>query len=190
MREQRVAQRAPPPSGDGPVIACALLSRRRRFRQSAVQRRVIAVLADEHLHQHRRCGECAGNDPLGSRRLGYGTAGPAGIFGTADAQHAKFCRNPVKHLADTLTNLVKPTTADSAARLASICIQQDVLACQMIWQELSDTRWAGFADRFGVFAVEIGNVGFHIFETQGQLIGVKLFRPAPVLGGCICRMIC
>jgi hypothetical protein len=70
----------------------------------AVKRRVVAVLADQHLGYEPRRGQALGNRALGSRRLMDRAAGTAAVFGAADAQDAKLRRDPVEHLARGLAD--------------------------------------------------------------------------------------
>ena len=59
-----------------------------------VKRRVVAILADQHLGDEPRRGQALGDRTVGSRRLMDRAAGAAAVLGAADAQDAKLRRNP------------------------------------------------------------------------------------------------
>jgi hypothetical protein len=76
-----------------------------------VERRVIAILADQHLSQQRRRRQPAGDRSFWSRSLGECSTGTASIFWTSDPHNAKPRRHPVEHLALALADAVHDATA-------------------------------------------------------------------------------
>ncbi len=77
----------------------------------AIERRVVAVLADQHLGDEPRRRQALGNRAVGSRHLMDRATGAAAVFGAADAQDAKLRRHTVQHLAHALTDQVQAATA-------------------------------------------------------------------------------
>src|SRR5271166_5169306 len=82
-----------------------------------IERRVIAVLGDQHLREQRWRRHAAGDWALRGRRLSDRPAGATSVFWTGDAQDAKLRGNPVQHLAHALADGVERAAA-ARARLA------------------------------------------------------------------------
>ena len=100
-----------------------------------IERRVIAILGDQHLREQRRRRHAAGNWTFRGRRLGDRAASATGVLWTGDAQDAKRRRNPIQHLAHAFADGMERAAAASA-RLA-VDIEPDVLARQMIGQRFA-----------------------------------------------------
>jgi predicted nucleic acid-binding protein len=101
----------------------------------AIERGVVAILADQHLSEQRRRREAAGDRPLRRRHLRHGAAGPAGVFRPDDAQHAELRRHPVQYLGLALADAVHRAAA-ARAGLARY-VELDLLARQMAGQRLA-----------------------------------------------------
>jgi len=137
-----------------------------------IERRVIAIFADQHLGKQRRRRQAAGNHPLRSRRLHHCLASSAGVFGTRGADYAQLRWNPVQHLAYALADDMQRTAAAGAGFIVDI--EPHILARQMIGQWLAMGRPFGWLllDRRTLlfFATE---VGVQIFKPERELIGIE-----------------
>ena len=145
-----------------------------------IKRRVIAILADQHLCEKCRRRQAAGDQPFGRRRLHDLATGAAGVFPAGDTNNTKLGRNPIEHLADALPDRVEraaATTADLA-----INVEQNVLARQMIGQRLAPGWRLGClcCDRRAVLP-DAGNIAVEIFKCERQLIGIEAFGATPEL---------
>lgn len=112
----------------------------------AVQRRVVAVLGDQHLGQQAGCRQTLGHRTFGRRRLLDGATRPTAILGPANAQHAQRCWHPIEHLAHRLADGVQCPAAAGARY--SVDVVQDVLARQVVGQMA--TRSTRLARRLGL----------------------------------------
>ncbi len=72
----------------------------------AVERKVIAIFADQHLRQQRRRCQPPGDRPFRRRRLVDGSASPAAVFGASDTHGPQLRGHMVAHLADRLADHV------------------------------------------------------------------------------------
>ena len=137
-----------------------------------VERRVIAIFADQHLGKQRRRRQAAGDRPLCSRRLRHRLAGPAGVFGTGGADYAKLSRNPIQHLAHALADDMQRAAAAAADR--ALNVEADLFARQMIGQRLATRGPFGLlllAMRTLLFFA--GKIAVDLFERERQLVGIK-----------------
>ena len=137
-----------------------------------VERRVIAVFADQHLGKQRRRRQAAGDRPLCSRRLRHRLAGPAGVFGTGGADDAKLSRNPIQHLAHAFSDDMQRAAAAAADR--ALNVEADLFARQMVGQRLATRGPFGLlllAMRTLLFFA--GKIAVDLFERERQLVGIK-----------------
>src|SRR5262249_18795659 len=86
----------------------------------SVQRRVIAIFADQDLCEQRWRRQAARDRPLRRWRLRHSSATATTVFGTANADDAELRRYPVQHLADALSDRMQRATATCAARGADV----------------------------------------------------------------------
>ena len=137
-----------------------------------IQRRVIAIFADQDLGKQRRRRQAAGDWPLCSRRLRHRLASPAGVFGTGGADYAQLRRNPIQHLAHALADDMQRTAA--AAADYALNIKADLFARQMARQRFA-TRGPfaclPFVTRTLLFFA--GKIAVDLFERERQLVGIK-----------------
>jgi hypothetical protein len=137
-----------------------------------IERRVIAIFADQHLGEQRRRRQAAGDRPLGSRRLRHRLAGPTGVFGTGGADDAKLSRNPIQHLAHALSDDMQRAAAAAADR--ALNVEPDLFARQMVGQRFATRRAVrrlAFAGRTLLFLA--GEIAVDLFERERQLVGIK-----------------
>jgi len=100
-----------------------------------VQRRVIAIFADQDLREQRRRRQAACDRTLGRRRLRHCSASAAAVFGAANAHDAELRRHPIQHLADALSDRMRhATTAGADLR---VDLDPDFFARQMIGERLA-----------------------------------------------------
>jgi hypothetical protein len=114
-------QRLEPPAGT------ANLSSERRTRKIdpvaaedlrlTVERRVIAIFADQHLREQRRRRQVANDWPLCSRRQRHRLASPAGVFGTSGAI-TRSCAGTQSDISLTLS----PMTCSAPQQQAQIML--------------------------------------------------------------------
>jgi hypothetical protein len=100
-----------------------------------VERRVIAILAHEHLGEQCRCCEPASNWAFRRCRLHHFVADPACIFGTRGADHAEPSWHSIEHLGFALAD---PMHCPATARTSIAWnIEQNLFTRQMIGQRLA-----------------------------------------------------
>ena len=137
-----------------------------------IQRRVIAIFADQDLGKQRRRRQAAGDWPLCSRRLRHRLASPAGVFGTGGADYAQLRRNPIQHLAHALADDMQRAAAAAADH--ALNIKADLFARQMARQRFA-TRGPfaclPFVTRTLLFFA--GKIAVDLFERERQLVGIK-----------------
>ena len=85
-----------------------------------VQRRVIAILADQDLGKQRRGCQSACDRTFRRRRLAHRSTGPAAVLGTANPHDAELRGHPVQHLADALSDRMQGAAAACAGRRADV----------------------------------------------------------------------
>ena len=145
-----------------------------------IERRMIAIFADQHLGEQRRRCQAAGDYPLRSRRLHHSLAGPAGVFGTSGADHAQLRRNPIQHLAHALSDHMQGPATAGASHV--IDIEPHMLARQMIGQRFAMGR------SFGLLLLDprtvlffTGDIAVQIFKPERELIGIEALGAAAEL---------
>ncbi len=75
-----------------------------------IDRRVIAIYADEDMCEQRRDCKTAGDRSFWCCHLCHLVADAAGIFLTRNTDHAKLGRHPVQHLKFTLSDAMNYTS--------------------------------------------------------------------------------
>ena len=149
-----------------------------------IERRVVAILGDQHLREQRRRRHAAGNWTFRSRRLGDRPAGATGVLRTGDSQDAKLRRNPIQHLAHALADGMEPGPAASARQ--AVDIEPDVLARQMIGQRLAPGPRLGrrffhaCLDRRTAFA-NARDIAVEVLESERHLVWIEALRAASEL---------
>ncbi len=150
----------------------------------SIERRVVAVLADQHLGDEPRRSQALGDRTVGCRRLMNRAAGAAAILGATDAHHAKLSRNPVEHFARGLADRVK--VAATARALIALHVEHDILAREMTGKcralrHGSRIRGRLTSRQHRVLGFRTGNIGVQVFDPEGQLIGIEALGPASEL---------
>ncbi len=144
----------------------------------AVQRKVVAVLADQHVSQQPRACEPLCYRPLGRRCLMDRAAGAAAVLRAVDAHDAKLRWHPVEHLARRLADRVK--AAATVGALIAVYVENDVRARQMVGKRRASWRGCGTGivrRRHRLTGFQMGDNGVELFEPEGELIGVKALGP-------------
>jgi hypothetical protein len=100
-----------------------------------IERRVIAIFADQHLCEQSWRGQSAGDQPFRRCRLHDLVAAAAGLFRAGNAHHTKLRRHPIQHLTDAFANGMEHTTATAAALTGNV--EQNIFARQMFGQRLA-----------------------------------------------------
>jgi hypothetical protein len=110
----------------------------------AIERKVIGVFGDQNL-RHRRLGrQSALDQPCRRGRLDYHVlAGPAGVFGPADHQHAELCRHDVEPFASILLDAMQRvavarhlwSSISTTISTRGKCAGSDVLGSGDAWPE-------------------------------------------------------
>jgi len=74
-----------------------------------IERRVVAIFADQHLGKQRRRRQTAGDHPLRSRRLHHRLTGPTGIFGPSGpgSRAAALVSNPASRSRSLRSHAVR-----------------------------------------------------------------------------------
>src|SRR5215470_12757541 len=183
IRTESFVQRVEPPAcaADpcGQRRAIEINAETRKDLRLPVQRRVIAIFADQDLREQRRRRQAACNRALRSRRLRHRSASAAAIFGAANADDTKLRRHPIQHLADAFADRVQLTATASADRRADL--DPDLFTRQMIGERLAPRLSVirsgprlllGFSARF---------VGLNFLQSKRKLIGIDALGPAPKL---------
>ncbi len=79
-----------------------------------IERKMIAVFADQHVREQRRRRKTASDQSLWRAGLHHLVAGAAGVFRTGRTQDAKLRRDPIQHLADALADQMESTATAAA----------------------------------------------------------------------------
>jgi hypothetical protein len=98
----------------------------------AIERKVVAIFADQHVCEETSAGQPFRNRPLRSRCLMELAAGPAPVLRASDTDDAEPGWNVVQNLADRLANLVDRAAA--ARTGLGFNIERHVLALEMVRQ--------------------------------------------------------
>ena len=86
----------------------------------AIERRVVAIFAHQHMRQQPGARHSFGDGTFGRSSLVDRPAGAAAVFGTANTQNPQLCRHEVEHLADRLANDMKCAAAAGTHALTNI----------------------------------------------------------------------
>jgi site-specific recombinase len=141
---------------------------------------VIAIFGDQHLREHCRRRQTAGDRPLRRRHLGDRAAGAAGVFWTQDAHDAKLRRNPIQHLADALADRMERAAATRAS--LPVDIETDILARQMLGQGLASGRRLSCLCFPGRTALaDARNVAVEVFQGERHLVWIEALGVASEL---------
>ena len=136
MRCQARLQRLQPPASPADPVrqgrAVDLNAMTREDLSLAIERRVVAIFAHQHMRQEAGTRHSLSDRSFGRRCLVDRTAATAAIFGTANAQHAKPCWDEVEHLADGLADRMEGAAA--AGTNSFFNIDRHILARQMVGQ--------------------------------------------------------
>src|SRR5204863_6228359 len=90
------------PSGQRRTIELNAVTRKNL--RLPVERRVVAIFADQDLREQRRSRQATGDGPLWRRRLTHRSAGATAVFGSANADDTQLRGHPIQHLADALSD--------------------------------------------------------------------------------------
>jgi hypothetical protein len=148
----------------------------------AVQRKMIAVLADQDVGKQRGAGQTASDHPLGRRSLHHRLATPAGILWPPDADDPKRRWHPVEHLADALADHMQGAATTGAG--IGLDVEQPVLTAEMIGKRLAPCcggrRFGHWCHRAALG--DPGKVGIEVLQSKRQLARIEPLGAAPVLG--------
>jgi hypothetical protein len=179
-----LAQRLEPPAGPADPSSqrrtCKIDSVAGEDLRLPIQRRVVAIFADQHLSKQRRRRQTAGDRPFWRRRLRHRLANPAGVFGTNGADDAQLRRNPIQHLAHALAHDMQRAAAIGADH--ALNIDADLFARQMAGQRFATRGPLArllFARR--TLLLLAGEIAVDVFERERQLIGIKALGPTAKL---------
>ena len=146
----------------------------------SIERRVVAIFADQHLGKQRRRRQAAGDHPLRSWRLHHSLTSPTGIFGTSSADHAQLRWYPVQHLAHALADHMQRAAATGAGHVVDI--EPYILARQMVGQRFATGRsfgWLLLSRRTALLFA--GEIAFDLFKSERKLIGIETLGTAAEL---------
>jgi hypothetical protein len=151
-----------------------------------IERKMIAVFADQHVREQRRRRQTASDQSLGRAGLHHLAAGAAGVFRAGGAHDTKLRWDPIQHLADALTNQME--SAATAATDPVLYVEQNVFAWQMIGQRPASRRRVGFRCDLRLRFLEAANVAVEILQTECKLVGIDASELRPNCIRCSCLM--
>jgi hypothetical protein len=143
----------------------------------AIERRVVAIFAHQHMGKQSRARQSLGDGALGRGRLMDRPAGTATIFGTPDAKNPQPRRHEVEHLADRLADNMERAAAAGTDLL--INIDRHVFARQMVGKSLPACRSlrTDIPRRCcRMVHLQAGNIGVEVFQSESKLVAIDAFR--------------
>src|SRR6266540_4458110 len=183
VRAELFVQRVEPPAcaanPSGQRRAIELNAVAREDLRLSIQRRVIAIFADQDLREQRRRRQATCDRTLRRRRLVHGPTGPAAIFGAANPDDTEPRGHPVQHLADALADAMQcAATARTGVRRS---VEHDVFAWEVIGQWLAPglgVLWFGL----GLWlCLGMRKVALDVLQSKRELVGIKTFGATPIL---------
>ena len=144
-----------------------------------IERRVIAVFADQHLGKQRWRCQSACDRTFRRRRLMDRSAAAAAVLGAPNADHTELRGHPVQHLADILSDRVQRAATTCADLRADIDLE--LFTWQMGGKRLAP--WLAVF-RFGsrlVRCFSAGFVGLDVLQSKRELVGIDTLGSAAEL---------
>src|SRR5262245_6614057 len=186
IRAQPFVQRVEPPTRaanpSGQRRAIELNPVARKDLRLPVQRRVLAIFADQDLREQGRGCEAACDRTFRRRRLAHCSADAAAVFGAANADDTELRGHPVQHLADALSDLVQRAAAACAGLRADV--DPDLFTWQMIRKRLAPRRPVLRSGSRLLRSLGAGFVGLDVLQSKRELVGIDTLgstaKPRPL----------